>query len=140
MGNQLVIWLVVGIVSLLVDVFTSAFLFIWFTLGSISSIIFLMNGASFKIQLISFVLVSIISILIGYPTVKKKVKLTIKKTKTMEEEYIGKEVISTKDIEYKANLKIFGLYWSVINKGDKIKKGEMFRIIGIEGNKLIIKK
>ena len=33
-----------------------------------------------------------------------------------------------------------GIYWTVKNEGDTIKKGEKFKIIGIEGNKINNKK
>ena len=44
------------------------------------------------------------------------------------------------DIKDKAKVKVDGIYWTVLNCGDEIKKGEYFKIIGIEGIKLTIKK
>ena len=39
----------------------------------------------------------------------------------------------------KSEIKVSGIYWTAINKGPKINKGDKFIITGIEGNKLIIK-
>lgn len=58
----------------------------------------------------------------------------------MEETYIGRVMKAEEDIIEKAKVKVDGIYWTVLNKGEEIKRGENFEIIGIEGIKLIIKK
>jgi membrane protein implicated in regulation of membrane protease activity len=92
------------------------------------------------VQLISFVAVSAVLMIIGYPIVKKALKNTVKKTPTTEQGYIGREIIAEQDILEKANIKIDGIYWTVKNEGEIIKKGERVLITGIEGNKIVIKK
>ena len=44
------------------------------------------------------------------------------------------------DIVDRAKIKVDGIYWTVQNLGEVIKKDESFKITGIEGIKLIIKK
>ncbi|WP_138203073.1 NfeD family protein [Haloimpatiens lingqiaonensis] len=136
----LVIWLIVGIGTLLIDILTSAFLFVWFTAGAIAAIICLTLGLSFSTQLIVFIVVSALFMGTGYPIIKKNIKKTVPKTKTMEEGYIGRELLAENDIEARGNLKLDGIYWTVENKGEYIKRGDKLKIIGIEGNKLIIQK
>lgn len=58
----------------------------------------------------------------------------------MEETYVGKIMISEKEIIDKAQVKVGGEYWTVINEGDIIHKGDKFTIKGIEGIKLKIEK
>ncbi len=77
---------------------------------------------------------------IGYPIVKKTIKKTVQKTLTMEEGYIGKEFTITKDIDEKASIKFQGIYWTVKNVGEPLKKGDLAKVTGIEGNKLLITK
>lgn len=58
----------------------------------------------------------------------------------MEETYVGKIMISEKEIRDKAQVKVGGEYWTVINEGDIIHNGDKFTIKGIEGIKLKIEK
>lgn len=136
----LTVWLIVGIGTLLIDIATSAFLFVWFTAGAIAAIICLILGLSFSIQIIVFSIVSVLFMATGYPIIKKNVKRTVPKTKTMEEGYIGREMISDQNIRDKGNLKVDGIYWTVENKGEDIEIGNKIKIIGIQGNKLIVEK
>lgn len=137
---QLIIWFAVGIVALGIDILTSSLLFIWFTAGAIGAIICLTLGFSFSTQLIVFIALSILLIITGYPVVRKNIKQTVPKTKTMEQQYIGREIIAIKNIEERELIKIDGIYWTVENKGQIIRRGDKFKIIDIEGNKLLIEK
>lgn len=76
---------------------------------------------------------------VGYPWVKKKFKVEKNHIPLMEQTYIGKIMIAEKDIDEKSEIKVSGIYWTVINKGSKINKGDKFVITGIEGNKLTVK-
>ncbi|MFD3156061.1 NfeD family protein [Haloimpatiens sp. FM7330] len=136
----LIIWLIIAVGALIIDITTSSFLFVWFTVGGIAAIISLILGYPFPIQLIIFIVISIIFMAIGYPIIKKNMKKTVPKIKTMEESYIGKEFVSDRELSEKGTIKISGIYWTVKNEGEYVKKGDKIKIIGIEGNKLVIKK
>lgn len=136
---MLIFWLVFSIVMVLIDVFTSAFLFVWFALGGAAAIIANLLGFNMVMQIIFFGVVSIITILIGYPWAKKKFKTSIKPIPLMEETYVGKEFIADENIEKTTRLKVGGIYWTGCNEGTPIKKGQKFKIVGVEGNKLMIK-
>lgn len=135
-----IFWLIVAIGAFALDVITSSFLFVWFTLGGLAAIVANLLGASFIVQLIVFAVVSLISVGVGYPYAKNKFKKGEVKTPLMEETYIGKEFISQQDIDNSGNVKIGGIYWGVINEGVPITKGEKFKVVSIEGNKFKIKK
>ena len=64
----------------------------------------------------------------------------IPKTKLMEETYIGMEFVAEKDIEQDVRFKVNGIYWTGHNKGNKINKGDKFKIKEIEGNGFVIEK
>lgn len=136
----LIVWIMIGGTAAYIDITTSSFLFIWFTVGAIIAIIILFLGYGLIVQVVAFVVVSAICVAIGYPIVKKTIKKTVKITPTMEQNYIGKEFIIEKDVNEKATIKYEGIYWTVKNTGDKISKGTKVKIIGIEGNKLLISK
>lgn len=137
---QLILWIIISLVALIIDIFTSSFLFVWFAIGGIVALILALLHVSFFVQIVVFVILSVILLSIGYPMIKKSIKNNIPVISSMEEDYIGKEFVSKEAIEDKATIKVEGLYWSVINAGEKIEVGEKITIIGIQGNKFIIKK
>ncbi|MBU5487407.1 NfeD family protein [Clostridium sp. MSJ-8] len=138
--DAIVFWLIVAVVVIVVDLFTSTFIFMWLSVGAIASIICEFCGLDFSMQFIAFAVVSLISILIGYPLVKRKFKKDIHKTPLMEESYIGQVHEAEDDIIDMARIKIGGIYWTGVNRGEPIKKGDKFEIVGIEGNKFIVEK
>ena len=111
-----------------------------FSIGAVIAAICGALGVPFIIQLVIFAVISIISLAIGYPWLKKKYKAVNKRTPLMEETYIGKVMQSEKDITSTAQVKVSGEYWTVTNEGDTIHKGDKFIITGIEGIKLKVKK
>ena len=90
-------------------------------------------------QIVAFLVVGVATVSIGYPWAKKKFKADVNHVPTMEQTYIGKEMIANEDMEEKSKIKVDGIYWTAYNKGKIIKKGEKYTITGIEGNKLIVK-
>ena len=135
---DIIIWLIVAAVAILIDVATSSFLFMWFSLGAIIAIILAFMGVSMAWQIIVFLVTSIALVIVGYPWAKKKFKVNNNHTLTMEQTYIGRVMIASDEIIEKSNIKVDGIYWTVCNKGQKINAGNKFIITAIEGNKLII--
>lgn len=133
-----VIWLIAAIAFILVDILTSSFLFVWFSIGAFASLVASLLGLSMSWQLVIFSVLSLISVSIGYPWARKKYKKMIKKTPLMEETYIGKVIVAKEDIFDLARIKVGGIYWTGVNRGDIIKKGQKFTVVGLEGNKFII--
>lgn len=134
------LWLAIAIITLLLDIITSSFLFIWFTIGGMAALIAMTFNYSQYIQWVVFISVSVIFMAVGYPLVKKTIKKTVPRTATMEEGYIGREIIIDEDVIEKALIKIDGIYWTIKNQGTPIKKGDKVIITGLEGNKILIKK
>lgn len=138
--GPLIFWIIVSVAALVIDIATSAFLFLWFTVGGIAAIIALIAQANIAIQIITFVAVSAVSMAIGYPMVKKTLKGTVAQTSTMEQSYIGRVITVDEDIVEKASVKIGGIYWTIKNVGVPVKKGDKVTVTGIEGNKLVVSK
>ena len=69
---------------------------------------------------------------------KKKFKADVNHVPTMEQTYIGRTMIAEEDMGKNSKIKVSGIYWTAYNKGRVIKKGEEYKITGIEGNKLIV--
>ncbi len=135
---EVITWIIVAIFVIAIDFVTSSFIFMWLSIGALVAIIFSLLGLSIVWQIISFLIVSVITISIGYPWAKKKFKADINQVLTMEQTYIGKEMVAIEDMGETSKIKVSGIYWTAYNKGKTIKKGEKYTIIGIEGNKLIV--
>ncbi|MBS6601385.1 MAG: NfeD family protein [Clostridium sp.] len=134
-----IFWLIVAIFFVAIDILTSAFIFCWFGIGALVSIVLSLINVKFAVQFIVFTVVSLIAIAIGYPLTKNAVKKSVKHTPLMEETYIGKVFIAEEDIEETGRVKVGGNYWTAENVGKKILKGQKFQVTGIDGNKLTIK-
>ena len=138
--NAIIFWIIIAAIAIAIDIATSNFLFVWFTAGAIAAMIADFLGVSFGYQITIFLVVNLITISIGYPWAKKKFKKSVKRTPLMEETYIGRVMKAEEDITERAKVKVDGIYWTMQNTGEEIKAGDNFKIIGIEGIKLIIKK
>lgn len=138
--TPLIIWIIISVAALVIDIATSAFLFLWFTVGGIAAIIALIFGSNIAVQVITFIAVSAVSMALGYPLIRSTLKGTIKKTSTMEESYMGREITVDEDLVETARVKIDGIYWTIKNIGEPVKKGDKVKITGLDGNKLVVKK
>lgn len=136
--GYIVFWIAIAITVVVVDLSTSMFMFVWMSIGALCAIVSSMLGANFGVQVLVFAIVSVISILIGYPWAKKNLKKTIEKTPLMEETYIGKVFTAEEDITSAIRIKVGGIYWTAENKGKIILSGSKFKIVGLQGNKLEI--
>jgi membrane protein implicated in regulation of membrane protease activity len=137
---NLILWIVIGAAALTVDIVTRAFLFIWFTIGAIGAIIAQILNYSFLVQFIVFVVVSTVLMIICYPIVKKNIKKSVKPTPLREKTYIGKDIVVDEEMVKNNGVKVDGVYWNIKNREYVLKKGDRIKIVGMEGNKLIIKK
>lgn len=135
----MIFWVLVTFALIIIDLVTSAFIFMWFTVGALINVVLAIFNVSFLCQIIVFFVVGIIMVIIGYPWAKRKIKASTLEFKTMEEGYIGKVMVADSDIKDTSRIKVGGIYWTAYNTGDLIKQGESFVITGIDGNKLKIK-
>jgi membrane protein implicated in regulation of membrane protease activity len=134
------LWIILAAGALIVDILTSNILFVSFTIGGIFAIIANSLKLSSNLQIIIFILVSLISLALIYPLITKKLKKTVAKTLLMEQSYIGRKVQIEEDIIEKGKIKVDGIYWTAKNESDPLHSGDTAIIVGIEGNKLSIKK
>ena len=140
MYGEVLLWIIIGAAAIFVDIFTSSFLFIWFTIGSIVALIISSLGYSFSVQFIAFIFTSLVFLIVGYPIVKNTIKKSVPKTLPIGQNYIDRIITVDKDIKGEELIKIDGIYWTVVSEDTLIKKGENAKIIALNGNKFILKK
>jgi membrane protein implicated in regulation of membrane protease activity len=138
--NYIIFWVIICIVALLIDIITSSFFFAGFTIGGIAALIAQILGYPILNQWMIFSLVSVAAVAFEFLWLRTKLTGTIPKTLKMEDKYIGSKITLDEDVDTTGRAKIKGIYWTVQNVGDPIKKGEKAEIVKISGNKMVIKK
>ena len=135
----MLIWFVVFIVMLVIEILTVNLVSIWFAIGALSAMLTAYFTESIFIQIVVFILVSIISLLITKPLVKKFKGFDI--TPTNSDRVIGKtgEVIKRIGKNNYGEVKIFGNTWTATSK-EELEVGDKVRVLNIEGVKLIVEK
>lgn len=132
-------WFILFLIFLFIELITVTLVTIWFAIGAIAAVITTLFTDSIVIQSIVFVVVSVISLLITKPLVKKFKKFDI--TPTNSDRVIGKvgEVIKKIDTNKYGEVKVFDSIWTA-KSDNKIDVGEKVKILSIEGVKLIVEK
>lgn len=135
------IWVGVFIISLILEATTQEFVSIWFSLGSIISLI-LSFFTPYWVQIIVFVVVSFIALLATRPLVKKFMQGTERYTNT--DELIGKRLITKNDItKYEGGeIKLNGIIYTAIlmeNEENTIPKDSLIEVVSFRGNKVVVK-
>jgi membrane protein implicated in regulation of membrane protease activity len=108
--------------------------------GAIGAIIAEILNYPFITQFMVFMVVSVVLIVICYPIVKKNIKKYVKPTPVREETYVGKEILVDEEMVKNNALKIDGVYWNIKEQGYTLKRGDIVKVVTMEGNRLVIKK
>ena len=106
---EVIIWILVAIFVIAIDLVTSSFIFMWLSIGALVAIIFSLLDISILWQIIAFLIIGVATISIGYPWAKKKFKADVNKVLTMEQTYIGREMVATEDMEETSKIKVSGI-------------------------------
>lgn len=142
MNSLLIMWIVLTVVFAIIEAVTLQIVTVWFAVGSIGAIIANVVGASQLVQLIVFVALSILTLVIARPYLKKFTKTKIQPTNA--DICIGKQAIVTEEINNTlgtGQAKIRGVIWTARSTDENtiIKEGSTVIVTAIEGVKLIVK-
>lgn len=139
---QIGIWLLLFIITLVIEVTTSDLVSIWFSGGSLISLILAICNVPFLWQIVTLCVISGILLFVSKIWIKRKL-LKDKEIATNIDAMIGQEIIVTKDAskEIPGEGKIRDVIWTISCDDNSVfKKGEFAIIKSIKGNKLIVKK
>lgn len=139
--NAALVWLIVFILTLVIEGLTVGLVSIWFSIGAIGAFISTYFIDSPVIQFLIFVIVSAIALIITRPIAKKF--LTKDSVKTNTDSLIGKIGIVKEDItkDHMGLVKVEHQVWSAIEKDKKtIKKDSEVEVLSIQGVKLVVRK
>jgi len=141
MENFWMIWIAIGLVCLIIEIFTPGFLFMSFGVGAIITGLFSILNISLPIQISIFIFVTFIIFLFMRKISKKIISQASEETNIFA--LNGKTGIVTKEIllEARGYVKVGGEEWSAISdKNEIIENGVKVIINSVEGNKLIVSK
>lgn len=139
--NMAAFWLVVMILLLIIEAVVPGLVSIWFAIGALAALIAAMTGGQLWLQVLWFLAVSVLTLALTRPLVKKYVNSRTQPTNA--DALIGMECLITEDIDNvlgTGTAKVNGRDWTARaeDEGVKLKKGDRAKIVRIEGVKLIV--
>ena len=135
------IWLAAMIILLVVEAMAPGLVSIWFAIGALAAMISSMFKAPIWLQLIWFIVVSIVSLLLTRPLAKKYVNS--RAVPTNADMAVGQDCIVTEAIDNVLGtgaVTVGGKVWTarMAETDGKAAKGAILRVVRIEGVKLIV--
>lgn len=140
---MLYVWLGLTILFAIAEAATAQLTTIWFAAGSLTAMLLTIFGVkSVTVQIIVFVLVSVVTLIATRPLVKKLLHKKVQPTNA--DRNIGETGIVTEDIrniDGEGAVKINGVIWTARSAKDEyIPADSLVKIISIEGVKVIVEK
>ena len=132
-----IFWLGAFGVLLLIEILTLGLTTIWFAVGALAAFLLTLVNAPLALQIIVFVVVSMVMLIFTRPIMTKY--LNKQTTKTNAESLVGRRARVLIPVN---NLKSEGQVWTARSTKDEVtfQKDEMVHIVGISGVKLIVEK
>ncbi len=140
--NMPAVWLVLMIILLVIEGVVPGLVSIWFALGALAALLSAIVGAPLWLQIVWFLLISVVSLILTRPLAKKYVNS--KTTPTNADMLIGQECVVTEAIDNVLGLgavTVGGKVWTARTENPDIKAavGQTMTVVRIEGVKLIVR-
>lgn len=139
---MVLIWCIVGIAAFALECVTAGNLIsIWLCAGAIAAAVVAACQVELWIQVVVFLVVSLLTVLVIRPVAVKYLRGNVIATNT--DRLIGKTGFVTQEITagHWGEVKVDGTAWSAVEvDGNAVAVGETVRIAAIEGAKLIVRK
>ena len=142
-SGTIAFWVVALVVFLIVEAVTAGLVSIWFVCGSLVALICAALGAAVWLQIFWFVIVSVATLVLMRPLVKRYVDS--RSVATNADRSIGRAAVVTERIDNLAAtgaVKLDGVVWTARSTDDAvaIETGERVTVRAIEGVKLIVER
>lgn len=134
------IWIAATVVFAVAEAVSPQLISIWFMIGSLVALIASAFSAPLWVQLTLFVAVSVVTLAVSRPILKKYLK--VRTVSTNADRYIGQTAIVTDEIDNSAGtgqVTVSGAVWTARSEsGEVFVKDEKVTVKSIEGVKLIV--
>ena len=142
-SGTIAFWVAALVVFLIVEAVTAGLVSIWFVFGSLVALICAALGAAVWLQIFWFVIVSVATLVLTRPLVKRYVDS--RSIATNADRSIGRAAVVTERIDNLAAtgaVKLDGVVWTARSTDDAvaIETGERVTVRAIEGVKLIVER
>ena len=142
-SGTIAFWVVALVVFLIVEAVTAGLVSIWFVFGSLVALICAALGAAVWLQIFWFVIVSVATLVLTRPLVKRYVDS--RSIATNADRSIGRAAVVTERIDNLAAtgaVILDGVVWTARSTDDAvaIEAGERVTVRAIEGVKLIVER
>ena len=142
-SGTIAFWAAALVVFLIVEAVTAGLVSIWFVFGSLVALICAALGAAVWLQIFWFVIVSVATLVLTRPLVKRYVDS--RSVATNADRSIGRTAVVTERIDNLAAtgaVKLDGVVWTARSTDDAvaIETGERVTVRAIEGVKLIVER
>lgn len=142
-SGTIAFWVAALVVFLIVEAVTAGLVSIWFVFGSLVALICAALGAAVWLQIFWFVIVSVATLVLTRPLVKRYVDS--RSVATNADRSIGRAAVVTERIDNLAStgaVKLDGVVWTARSTDDAvaIETGERVTVRAIEGVKLIVER
>lgn len=133
------IWVVVLISTIFIEFESPQLVSIWFSVGAVVALIMAAFNLHYLWQIATFVIVSMILILLTRPLSKRFMKRDIIKTNVSS--LIGQQgtILKEVSLNQRGEVQVQTRIWTAFTLDNiTILQGEIVRIVDIEGNKLLV--
>ena len=142
-SGTIAFWVAALVVFLIVEAVTAGLVSIWFVFGSLVALICAALGAAVWLQIFWFIIVSVATLVLTRPLVKRYVDS--RSVATNADRSIGRAAVVTERIDNLAAtgaVKLDGVVWTARSTDDAvaIEAGERVTVRAIEGVKLIVER
>ena len=138
--NLVIVWIILAVVFLIVELVTVGMVSLWFMIGALVALLAAALGANPWLQILLFLLVSIVCFALLYPKLKGFVGRN--RQPTNADMVLGKTCIVTQRIDNIADtgaVSVGGKVWSARTmNGAPVEEGALVRAESIEGVKLMV--
>lgn len=136
------IWLGVFALLVVAEMISVGLTSIWFAISALISSIMAFFGADIYAQLVSFIIFSVVFLVVLRPYTKKRINTHTELTNA--EGYVGKTFLTVTEIDNDKNMgqiRIGDVEWHAVSEdGSKISCDTKVVVTAIEGTKLIVKR
>lgn len=139
---EMIFWLIVFVVLLLIEIATLGLTTVWFALGALAALLAAYIGFEIWVQIIVFLLVSVILLILTRPLAVRF--FNQERQKTNVESLIGQKAVVREAIDTlqaTGKVEVNGMEWSAkTEESGVIEADTVVWIRGIQGVKLIVEK
>lgn len=135
----IILWIAAFLVTLAIELTTTQLVSIWFSGSSLICLILAICNVPVLIQIIVWVVASIVLLILSRLIFKKR--FDVNSTKTNTDSLIGEDILITGKVtkEFVGEGKIRDVVWTVATTDElPIEEGEFAKVVKIQGNRLFV--